>query len=140
MQDAFEAAFSLDSAGDGQRALRLYGTGIAAAEDGIALQIATSGLGSRFFTVDAKKGQLAEWRDAATERSMRPPHVVLFCKPCLLLSYLAYLAHYTTHCTRQYADQPQPKDARAQAGHSGALLARGAPAQANVPRRCGGLH
>ena len=68
VQDAFEAAHRLDSAGDAGQAKRHYATSIAAAEDGMALQIATSGLGSRFSTVDKAKADLSKWRDLAGER------------------------------------------------------------------------
>lgn len=82
MQDAMNAAFTADSAGNSDKAKTLYRMGIAAADDALNLEVVSSGLGSQFSNASAMKTTMQKWRNAAEERYARACSHLPANQPC----------------------------------------------------------
>ncbi|GFR46334.1 hypothetical protein Agub_g7903, partial [Astrephomene gubernaculifera] len=67
-QEAFQRAYAADSSGNVSAAVRLYGTGLQAAAEGLALPVQGSGLGSLADSVSSWRRDLAGWQRDYTAR------------------------------------------------------------------------
>lgn len=67
-KEAVERAYAADKAGDASRAIALYRTGLQIIEEGLKLNVPSSGLGFKADNASAWKLDLVTWQESVTDR------------------------------------------------------------------------